>query len=225
MLHLELQPSLDAPACIRSLKRTTARVGHPKLLISDNHKTFRSRQLRQFANNNSIAWKYILELAPHWGGFYERLNRSVKSALRKTLWKSTLTYEEVETIVISIEGVLNSRPLCYVDDSDLSEPLTPSHLMYGRNISHRPVLHSANPSADDVSPSARVKHIKKLQETFWKRFSSEYLTALRERDIKKQKGVIHSSEKLKVGDVVMIRQKHIVQSSWPLVKSDSIDSI
>ena len=55
MLHLELQPSLDAPACIRSLKRTTARVGHPKLLISDNHKTFRSRQLRQFANNNSIA--------------------------------------------------------------------------------------------------------------------------------------------------------------------------
>ena len=139
---------------------------------------------------------------------WARLNRSVKSALRKTLWKSTLTYEEVETIVISMEGVLNSRPLCYVDDSDLSEPLTPSHLMYGRNISHRPV----------VSPSARVKHIKKLQETFWKRFSSEYLTALRERDIKKQKGVTDSSEKLKVGDVVMIRQKHIVRSSWPLGK-------
>ena len=107
MLHLELQPALDAPACIRSFKRTFARVGRPKLLISDNHKTFRSRQLSQFANHNSISWKYILELAPHWGGFYERLNRSVKSALRKTLWKSTLDYEEVETrLKISLKSRL-----------------------------------------------------------------------------------------------------------------------
>ena len=39
MIHLELQPSLDAPVCIRSIKRTFARVGWAKLLISDNHKT------------------------------------------------------------------------------------------------------------------------------------------------------------------------------------------
>ena len=49
MLHLELQPSLDATSCIRAMKRTFARVGYPKRLISDNYKTFRSRSLRKFA--------------------------------------------------------------------------------------------------------------------------------------------------------------------------------
>ena len=53
---------------------------------------------------------------------------------------SKLNYEEVETILIEIEGVLNSRPLCYVDDSDIVEPITPCHLMYGRNIGKRNIL-------------------------------------------------------------------------------------
>ena len=222
MIHLELQPSLEAPVCIRGLKRTFGRVGYPKRIVSDNHKTFRSTLLRQFAAKNSITWKYILELSPHWGGFYERLNRMIKSALRKILWKSKLTYEEVETILIGIEGVLNCRPLCYVDDSDISEPLTPSHLMYGRNLQRKPILQLHDePMNDDVPPTARIKHIRTLQQHFWKRFSSEYVTALRERDVKKRKGTDRACN-LKVGDVVMIHQKHVARTSWPLGRVERI---
>ena len=76
-----------------------------------------------------------------------------------------LTYEEVETILIGIEGVLNCRPLCYVDDSDISEPLTPSHLMYGRNLQRKAILHD-EPKSDELPPSARVKHVRKLQNPF-----------------------------------------------------------
>ena len=82
------------------------------------------------------------------------------------MWKSKLSYEEVETILIQIEGVLNSRPLCYVDDSDLTEPLTPSHLMFGPNIGRQSVLSTAN--TREVPPGTRVKHVAKLQEVFWK---------------------------------------------------------
>ena len=153
---------------------------------------------------------------PHWGGFYERLNRLVKSALRKMLWKAKLTYEEVETMLIEIEGVLNSRPLCYVDDSDLSEPLTPSHLMYGRNINKRHVLKSTE--KEETPPSARMKHVQKLQDHFWKRFLSEYICGLRERDNSKRKKNDTPSNRLKIGDVVMIHQKHVARSSWPLGK-------
>jgi hypothetical protein len=218
MLHLEIQPTLDAPACIRGLKRTFSRVGYPKRLISDNHKTFRSRELRAFAAANSFDWKYILELAPHWGGFYERLNRTIKAALRKILWKSKLTFEEVETILVEIEGVLNSRPLCYVDDSDLSEPITPSHLMYGRNIQKRSRLNKPEGTIDDVRLATRITHVKKLQDHFWKRFSKEYICGLRERDnARRRKGEIPSNQ-LKVGDVVMIFQKHVARTSWPLGK-------
>ena len=65
MIHLELQPALDAAPCIRALERTFRRVGYPRRVISDNHKTFRSKGLRSYARRNSIDWRYILELAPH----------------------------------------------------------------------------------------------------------------------------------------------------------------
>ena len=215
MIHLELQPSLDAQVCIRSIKRTFSRVGYAKRLISDNHKTFKSKELQQFAANNSIDWKYILELAPHWGGFYERLNRLVKNALRKILRKSKLTYEELETIIIEIEGVLNSRPLTYVDDSDLTEPLTPSHLMYGRNILNQTSSTIVNNNSD--SPTNRIKHVSKLLDHFWKRFSSEYLCSLRERDrIQRRKNP--RSKIVSVGDVVLVHQKQVARNSWPLGK-------
>ena len=109
-LHLELQPSLVAAPCIRAMKRTFARVGYPKRLISDNYKTFRSEKLRTFATTRSIDWRYILELSPHWGRFSECLNRMIKRALRKTLWKAKLSYEEVETILIEIEGSFKLKP-------------------------------------------------------------------------------------------------------------------
>ena len=213
MIHLELQPSLDAPVCIRSMKRTFSRVGYAKLLISDNHKTFKSKQLQRFAANNSIEWKYILELAPHWGGFYERLNRLVKNALRKILRKSRLSYEEVETILVEIEGVLNSRPLTYVDDSDLTEPLTPSHLMYGRNILNR----TSSVDKNSETPSNRIKHVNKLLDHFWKRFSSEYLCSLRERD-RLQRRKNPRCKIVSVGDVVLVHQKQVARNSWPLGK-------
>ena len=217
MLHLELQPSLEAAVCIRGLKRTFSRVGYPKQLVSDNHKTFRSKEVRKFATSKSIEWKYILELSPHWGGFYERLNRMIKSALRKILWKSKLTYEEVETILTEIEGVLNCRPLCYVDDSDLTEPITPSHLMYGRNIQRRAILNDPS-NESEITPSARIIHVRKIQTHFWKRFSAEYITALRERDSVRRKRMEHPTVDLKIGDVVMIFQKHVARCELPLGK-------
>ncbi len=217
MVHLELQPSLDAPACIRAIKRTFARVGYAKRLVSDNHKTFRSKELKTFATKNSIEWKYILELSPHWGGFYERLNRIVKNALRKILRKSKLSYEELETILIEIEGVLNTRPLTYVDDSDLTEPLTPSHLMYGRNIHARPSFGEETSG----SPTNRIKHVQRLLEQFWKRFSTEYLCSLRERD-RVQRRKKDRSTIVSVGDIVLIHQKHVGRNSWPLGKVERI---
>ena len=175
--------------------------------------------MKTFATKNSIEWKYILELSPHWGGFYERLNRIVKNALRKILRKAKLTYEELETIIVEIEGVLNTRPLTYVDDSDLTEPLTPSHLMYGRNIYAKSSFGVIDETSE--SPTNRIKHVQKLLDQFWKRFSAEYLCSLRERD-RVQRRKQDRSTTVSVGDVVLIHQKHIGRNSWPLGKVDRV---
>ena len=44
----------------------------------------------------------------------------------KDHWRSL---EELSTIVIEVEMVVNSRPLTYVSLTDLEEPVTPSHLL------------------------------------------------------------------------------------------------
>ena len=40
----------------------------------------------------------------------------------------------MSTVVTEIEGVQNTRPLCYIYDDSTDTIITPSHLMYGRNL-------------------------------------------------------------------------------------------
>ena len=67
-----------------------------------------------------------------WG---ERMVGLTKQAVKKTLGRAFISREQLETIIVEVEAMLNDRPLTYVS-SDLSdaEPLTPSYLLYGRRI-------------------------------------------------------------------------------------------
>ena len=76
--------------------------------------------------------------APWWGGFFERMVLSVKRCLEKTLGNVRVMYEEFETSLIEVEGILNSPPLMYLYE-DLEEPLTPASLRIGRRL-HIPNL-------------------------------------------------------------------------------------
>ena len=55
-------------------------------------------------------------------------------SLKKILGKSLLSYEELETVLLKIESVINGRPLAYLSEDDLGDALTRNHLIYGRNI-------------------------------------------------------------------------------------------
>ena len=70
------------------------------------------------------------------GGFWERLIRSVKRSLRKSIGKRKLNYEELNTILVEVEAIIISRPLAYVldDQGGISDILSPSHLINGRRI-------------------------------------------------------------------------------------------
>ena len=62
-----------------------------------------------------VQQKFTLPASPWWGGFYERLVRSVKMLLKKMLEKS-LRHEKLETVLLKIESVINGRPLAFLSD-------------------------------------------------------------------------------------------------------------
>ena len=70
------------------------------------------------------------------GGFWERLIKTTKRCLKKTMGRYFLSSEEIRTMLNEIESTLNNRSITYVYDGDegVSFPLTPSCLIYGRRI-------------------------------------------------------------------------------------------
>ena len=72
------------------------------------------------------------------GRVFERMVASVKGCLRKTLGNARLSFDELSTLLTEIECTLNSRPLTYEYNEVGEEVLTPSHLIYGRQIKTLP---------------------------------------------------------------------------------------
>ena len=146
-----------------------------------------------------------MALAPWWGGFFERLVKSTKRCLKKSLGTARVTYEELLTIIVETEGILNSRPLTYVSD-EMRDPLTPSQLVIGRR------LLSSNGSAKQPSGgdhtvrdlSRREKYLNAVLSHFWKRWQKEYLTELR---IHHNCNSSNKKPTIKVGDVCVYKNK------------------
>ena len=58
-VHLDLVPTLESQTFIRCLKRFIARRGVNQLFVSDNAKTFKSRDVQDFAMKMGISWSSI----------------------------------------------------------------------------------------------------------------------------------------------------------------------
>ena len=68
-------------------------------------------KVKQYLAERKIEWSFNLEKAPWWGGMFERLIKSMKRCLKKTIGRARLTYEELSTLLAEVELVLNTRPL------------------------------------------------------------------------------------------------------------------
>ena len=136
--------------------------------------------------------------------------RSIKRCLKKTIAGATLTYEELHTVVVEGEMILNCRPLSYVSGKDTEETLTPSHLICGRRLMSLPDSNTSDtPDYDvDVQPqdlSRRMQHLSNVLNHFWKRWRNEYQIELRNTHrYLNQNDTIRT---VSVGDVVVVHEE------------------
>ena len=143
--------------------------------------SFKSVTLKKFLRNNKIDWKFLLDRSPWWGGFYERLVKVVKDSLLKLVKNARLNYDELITVLIETEAMINSRPLTYLSEKDNTEAITSFHLLHGRYIGAAREMNLIQRDASTGDLTNRVKYIRLLLSRFWKRFYNEYAVALRER--------------------------------------------
>ena len=98
-----------------------------------------------------------------------------KRAIRKTLGGAFITLTELQTLAVEVEGILNDRRTTYVSsDMKEKEPLTPSHLLYGRRITLQPYPVTEDDLFDsDFSNSSQLRLRERRQAAtlyrFWNR--------------------------------------------------------
>ncbi|XP_011312152.1 uncharacterized protein [Fopius arisanus] len=230
-VHLELVTRQTTDAFIAAFKRFTGRRGIPQVMYSDNGSNFEgaSKVLHQLYNRespenqqlqaalatNGTRWSFIPPRAPHFGGKWEAAVKSTKHHLRRTLGTTTLTYEELNTILIQIEACLNSRPFSPMsDDPDDLQALTPGHFLISEALQLIP-----EPSYLDDNPSKmhRWNLITQKIQQFWSRWSKECL----QRYLATYKWN-QRQENIKVGDMVLVVNENFPPARWPLARVTAV---
>ncbi|KRY44811.1 hypothetical protein T03_3023 [Trichinella britovi] len=229
-IHLELVPDQTIESFLRALRRFVARRGRPDTIQSDNFRTFHQANaflkhlfsgrnwetVQRHLASERVEWIFITERSPWCGGYWERLVRSVKTALKATLGQCLAAPDELRTVLCEVEARVNDRPLTFVG-SDLDEEmaLTPAHFLIGRSLASFP---DRSNSADRGTLRSSLRHLlrrwsyqQKLVGAFWKRWKREYVVTLSSRGKWKK---LH--EQPRVGDVVLVADYNTPRRRWSL---------
>ena len=126
-VHFELLKDLFTNMFLTAFRRFVSRRRMPRKILTDNAKTFKaaamkvtkmyhSNHVKRCLADNGISREFIT--APWHGRFWERLIKSTKRCLKKRIGRASLTFEELQTILVEIEANFNSRLLTYVYDDE-----------------------------------------------------------------------------------------------------------
>ena len=105
----------------------------------------------------------------------------VKQAFNKSVGNGTLTWSELQDVLLDVEVALNNRPLSYVEEDVQLPVLTPNMLQFSR-----PNLLPDDNNQENPDLRKRARFLAMCKDVVWGRWSTEYLRSLRERPNLKQ---------------------------------------
>lgn len=217
-IHLELVDDLSSKSFIATLRCFMSRRGKCAKIYSDNGTNFVGAQKELVSmmkkasvdlEKEGIEWHFNPPAAPHFGGIWESAVKSMKHHLKRVISDHKLTNTEMRTLLCQIEACLNSRPMTPLnsDPSDLAV-LTPAHFLIGGAM-----LLPDEPDISKEEPKGlrRWQLVQNLMQTFWKRWSKEYLPQTQIRG-----KWTSNSVQLAKDDVVIIKDDCMPPAKWKL---------
>jgi len=225
-VHFELVSDLTTTSFLNAIKRFISRRGRCINLYTDNSTTFvgannqllelkeflakNTNQIQQYLVGQFIDWKFIPPYSPHMGGLWEAAVKSAKAHMKKVIGTTTLSFEELYTILVQIEACLNSRPLTPIsnDPTDL-QALTPGHFLIGEALNAIP---EHDLSEAPLNRLTRYQLITQVKQSFWSRWSQEYISQLQQRSKWKRA----KDANPKIGTIVLIKNENTPPMNWPL---------
>ena len=221
-IHLEIAHSLSTDEAMMALSRFIDTRGRPSCIVSDNGTNFvgAARELRESLTEvdfeiirnsqkfQAIEWRFNPPRAPHMGGAWERLIKSVKTCLSALLKEKFPKDITLLTLFKSVENIVNSRPLTTVSDNEEDvKAITPNDILRGWTHAGPPL--PAVPEDSDDHARQMWKRGQLLAETFWKRWSKEFLPQLllRQKWNDAQDGIVE-------GDLVFLVDENQPRNHW-----------
>ena len=224
-VHLELASDLTTEGFLAALRRFLSRRGKPKNIYSDNATNFvgannelkeiyalitsdkHQKRTNKFFSDNEINWHFIPPSSPHFGGLWESTVKLFKHHMKRVVTNLLFTFEELNTFVIEVEAILNSRPLTAISTDPNDPPvLTPAHFLIGDSFTSLPEGDLTDIQTNRLS---RWQHITQIRQHFWKRWHKEYLNELNIRH--KWATGQHS---IKKNSIVLLAEDNVPSMQW-----------
>ena len=143
----------------------------------------------------------------------------MKTILKKQLKNARLTFEEIQTIFMEIERIINNRPITYVYPGDIESCITPNHLIFAHRLEYESSSTIPLNQTTYIDVQSLSKKIDTTLKHFWGRWAKEYLSELRER----QK-IIGGNETriVKEGDIVLVHEDFVPRHLWRLGRVEKL---
>ncbi|XP_073835854.1 uncharacterized protein [Musca autumnalis] len=216
-VHIEIAYSLDTSSCVMCINNFIARRGIPNEIYTDNGTNFKatakifSSESKAFDLKDTasmldhIKWKFNPLAAPHMGGAWERLVRSVKKTVYSICPNANFYDETLRNAFAEAEFIINSRPLTFLClESCDDEALTPNHMLLGSSSGYKPIV------SEPVDLRLRWRQTQQFSDQFWRCWVEEYMPTLNRRGKWFKK-----TEPLRVGDIVIIIDENLPRHCWP----------
>ncbi|XP_058448629.1 uncharacterized protein LOC131428599 [Malaya genurostris] len=219
-LRAYVRPFSFIESCKLAIRRFIGRRGAPLAIRSDRGTNFVGsrneleqemneidRQLAETFTNATTRWILNPPGAPHMGGAWERLVRSVKTAFAAISTSRTPNEETLATLLVEAESVVNSRPLTYIPlETAQQEALTPNHFLLSSSSG---VIQPPRTLGDPKQACRNEWNLCRVMiDHFWSRWVREYLPTIARRT-----KWFDEERPIAVGDLVIIVEEKI-RNGW-----------